>query len=298
MGYPVLRGSFVIRYPDQPRQGPQPDGDTVKFQPDTPGLVDTLPRCSGTPAQINSRGMSVRLEAIDALETHFDNDQQEFAGATAARDALLAQLGFTGVTFVPDVPNNVDHTDQDSVRGHVLSNGIDANGRMIGFIYKGVPAEPDGGQVFLDNPRVDTSVHATLLTAGPTYPAFYDTLPADLRAHLADVSRAARAAGSGSGHGSPPTPTAQQRSPVSGRWSSWSSGPNCSAAACPTSRLGSPTSTDSTPGCARTRSTVQVPGPGWVGQQQERVVHDVITAAGQTIQLTLRQPNYSGGNRG
>ena len=225
MGYPVLRGSFVIRYPDQPRQGPQPDGDTVKFQPDTPGLVDTLPRCSGTPAQINSRGMSVRLEAIDALETHFDNDQQEFAGATAARDALLAQLGFTGVTFVPDVPNNVDHTDQDSVRGHVLSNGIDANGRMIGFIYKGVPAEPDGGQVFLDNPRVDTSVHATLLTAGPTYPVFYDTLPADLRAHLADVSRAARAAGSGSGHGSPPTPTAQQRSPVSGRWSSWSSGP-------------------------------------------------------------------------
>ncbi|HEY4992723.1 MAG TPA: hypothetical protein VII33_11645, partial [Nakamurella sp.] len=77
MGYPVLRGSFVIRYPDQPRQGPQPDGDTVKFQPDTPGLVDTLPRCSGTPAQINSRGMSVRLEAIDALETHSDNDQQE-----------------------------------------------------------------------------------------------------------------------------------------------------------------------------------------------------------------------------
>jgi len=43
---------------------------------------------------------------------------------------------------------------------------------------------------------------------------------------------------------------------------------------------------------------VQVPGPGRVGQQQERVVHDVITAAGHTIQLTLRQPNYSGGNRG
>lgn len=36
---------------------------------------------------------------------------------------------------------------------------------------------------------------------------------------------------------------------------------------------------------------------GWVAQQ-ERVVHDVITAAGHTIQLTLRQPNYSGGNRG
>jgi len=182
MGYTVLRGSFVIRYPALPRQGPQPDGDTVKFQPDTPALVDPLPRRSGRPAQINSRGISVRLEAIDALETHFDNDHQELAGAIAARDALLAQLGFTGVTFFPDAPNNVDHTDQDSVRGYVLSNGIDANGRMIGFIYPGDPAEPDGAQVFLDNPRVDTSINAALLTAGLVYPAFYDTLPADLRA--------------------------------------------------------------------------------------------------------------------
>jgi len=98
---------------------------------------------------------------------------------------------------LPDAPNNVDHADQDSVRGYVLSNGIDANGRMIGFIYAGDPAEADGAQVFLDNPRVDTSINATLLNAGLTYPAFYDTLPADLRAHLADVSRAARTAGAG-----------------------------------------------------------------------------------------------------
>ena len=154
----------------------------MKFQPDTPTLVDTLPRRSGHLAQSNSRGISVRLEAIDALETHFDNDHQELAGANAARDALLTQLGFTGVTFFPDAPNNVDHADQDSVRGHVLSNGIDANGRMIGFIYPGDPAEPDGAQVFLDNPRVDTSINAALLTAGLVYPAFYDTLPADLRA--------------------------------------------------------------------------------------------------------------------
>ena len=63
----------------------------------------------------------------------------------------------------------------------MLSNGIDANGRMIGFIYPGDPAEPDGAQMFLDNPRVDTSVNVALLTAGLVYPAFYDTLPANLR---------------------------------------------------------------------------------------------------------------------
>ena len=73
--------------------------------------------------------------------------------------------------------------------------------------------------MFLDNPRVDNSINAALLTAGLVYPAFYDTLPADLRAHLADVSRAARAAGAGPGP--PPTPTVQRRSRIWLGWKSW-----------------------------------------------------------------------------
>jgi hypothetical protein len=88
--YTLLKGLFVIRYPDLPRQGPEPDGDTVKFLPDTPTLLEGLPRESGRPPHINARGVSVRLEAIDALETHFDEAHQELGGANAARDALLA----------------------------------------------------------------------------------------------------------------------------------------------------------------------------------------------------------------
>lgn len=71
MTYTLLQGSFVIRYGDAPRQGPEPDGDTVKFLPDQPALVDQLPRDSGHPARINAHGVSIRLEAIDALETHY-----------------------------------------------------------------------------------------------------------------------------------------------------------------------------------------------------------------------------------
>jgi hypothetical protein len=47
---------FVIRYADLPRRGPEPDGDMVKFLPDTPALVETLPRPSGRPPDINGRG--------------------------------------------------------------------------------------------------------------------------------------------------------------------------------------------------------------------------------------------------
>lgn len=199
MTYTLLTGEFVIRYPDLPRQGPEPDGDTIKFAPDTPALVESIPRISGRAPGINSRGVSVRLEAIDALETHFELAHQELAGANAARDELLLLLGFTNVAFFADLPNKVQTADQDRVRGHVLSNGIDANGRMIGFVYAGDPAQPDGSTVFLDPPLADRSINGQLLAAGAVYPAFYDTLPAQLRSHFAGQSRAARAAQPGLG---------------------------------------------------------------------------------------------------
>ncbi len=194
MSYMLLRGVFVIRYPDLPRQGPEPDGDTVKFRPDSPLLVEGLPRRSGTPPDINARGISVRLEAIDALETHFNEHHQELAGANAARDELLAQLGFTNVEFFADLPNKVESADQDELRGHVLSNGIDGNGRLIGFIYPGDNPLPDGSAIFVDNTLVDASINASLLRQGHSYPTFYATLPGSLRDYLAGVSRAARAA--------------------------------------------------------------------------------------------------------
>jgi endonuclease YncB( thermonuclease family) len=197
MPYTLLAGDVVIRYPDLPRGGPEPDGDTVKFAPDSPALVERLRRLSGHAPDLNARGISVRLEAIDALETHFAEAHQELAGANAARDELLARLGFTGVVFWADQPNKVESADQDCVRGHVLSNGIDANGRMIGFIYPGDAPEQDGTVVFLEPTRADESVNARLLAAGLAYPAFYTTLPAQLRTRFAEHSRAARAAGTG-----------------------------------------------------------------------------------------------------
>ncbi|MFG1710290.1 lamin tail domain-containing protein [Nonomuraea sp. M3C6] len=192
MSYTLLRGTFVIRYPDLPRQGPEPDGDTVKFLPDSPALVEGLPRRSGRPPNINGRGISVRLEAVDALETHFEETHQELAGANAARDELLRLLGFTNVRFWDDLPNKVQSADQDSLRGHVLTNGIDANGRLIAFVYPGDHPGTDGAEVFLDGPLADASVNGALLASGLVYPAFYATLPAELRTHLAGVSQAAR----------------------------------------------------------------------------------------------------------
>jgi hypothetical protein len=83
------------------------------------------------------------------------------------------------------------------VRGHVLSNGIDAHGRLIGFVGPGDAAEADGTQVFVDDARAQQTVNAALLAAGLVYPALYSSLPASLRELFAGSARAARAAGAG-----------------------------------------------------------------------------------------------------
>ena len=137
MAYTLIRGQFVIRYANNPNQGPEPDGDTVKFEADNLDLVRGLPKPSGRPPNINSRGgVNVRLEAIDALETHFEQKHQEKVGAYKARDELLHLLGFTNVQFFPGNPDRVKSASHDSLPGFVLSNGIDVNGRVIGFVYK------------------------------------------------------------------------------------------------------------------------------------------------------------------
>lgn len=69
-------------------------------------------------------------------QTHCEETHQRLDWAHAARDRLL---GFTGVEFFDDLPNKVRRADQDSIRGHVLSNGIDANGGLIAFVHGGRP---------------------------------------------------------------------------------------------------------------------------------------------------------------
>lgn len=198
MAYTLLHGEFVIRYDNRPlNQGPQPDGDTVKFKPTDPKLLKGLRQISGIPPDINTLGtISVRLEAIDALETHFKQTHQELDGGKLARDTLLAYLGFKDVVFVG---NNVESANHDQLPGYVLSNGIDANGRLIGFIFKGSNNEPgrDGSTVTLDTEHLDKSVNAKLLSDGHVYPAFYGTLSPNLRDHLAAKSKAARTAKKG-----------------------------------------------------------------------------------------------------
>jgi|SoiMethySBSTD1v2_1073268.scaffolds.fasta_scaffold1059957_1 endonuclease YncB( thermonuclease family) len=195
--YTVIHGQYRIHRADNPRQGPQPDGDTVRFEPNNLQLLNTLPRFSGRPPDIRSLGINVRYECIDTLETHFEQAHQNSAFGFAARDKNLAMLGYTNVVFLPDDPNIVATVDTDPLPGFVIANGIEANGRLLGLTYTGQPPAGDGERIFVDENILDQSVNAKLVQAGLAYVEPYDTMPISLINHMRTIIGTARKGGIG-----------------------------------------------------------------------------------------------------
>lgn len=198
MPYLHIRGEFHAYYPDDPRSGPEPDGDTLKFKPDTPTLVEQLQSEGFTASRFNTRGMiNLRFEGIDALEIHFEDLHQNLEWANAARDLVLDAVGFEDVHFFDDLPAKVRSIGKHPQRGHILAQSLDDNGRIVAFVYPGEGELPDGAEVTLSQDWVDRSLNVVLLQAGLAYPTFYTTMPDAMHQHMAAYSRDARQAGRG-----------------------------------------------------------------------------------------------------
>ena len=196
MPYTLIKGEFIIHYPDNPRSGPEPDGDTLKFRPFNRILIDNLPRSERPPRFTQSGITTLRFEGIDALETHFPVDgnkyHQHMELALEARDVLLQEMGFGEVEYFEDLPFKVRSVRNHPILGYILSNGVDPYGRSIAFVFKGDTDLPDGARVWADKDHIANSMNQLLLQKGMAYPSFYITLPADLREFLKETVKEAR----------------------------------------------------------------------------------------------------------
>lgn len=192
MPFTSIAGTFRVL-------GASPDGDSVRFYPDAP---DAWQR-AGLAARTNAAGgAQLRLDAIDALETHYSprsgpaswHQPAGLAGAASAR--LLELLGFGDITR--DDAGTVVAAIPEQVPGHILTRFVDKYGRPVAFAFTGdPPADPDLSQVWLDVDGLRESANHRLLSAGLVYPTFYSKLYVDLRAELAATAGAARAADEG-----------------------------------------------------------------------------------------------------
>lgn len=186
----VIKGEYRI-------VGTSPDGDSVRFYADDPDVWSTV----GIAARANATGgVQLRLDAVDALETHYTPPHghrwhQPAALAQGASAQLLTMLGFTQV--VRDAAGTVTSAVPDRQTGYILTGFADVYGRAVSLAFAGSRAGrgvPDGAAVYVGVPELRRSVNHSLLTAGWVYPTFYSRLFVDFREELAAVTVAARAA--------------------------------------------------------------------------------------------------------
>lgn len=186
----LIKGQYRIT-------GSEPDGDSVHFIPD---VSDAFGKLHMT-AHLGANGAAqLRLDAIDALETHYTptahgartmHQPLELAHAAGAR--LLELLGFTNVVRSGET---VTSATPDAAPGYILTRFADKYGRPVSLAYSGTIDRPDLQLVFTDVDLLRASVNHQLLAEGLVYPTFYSQLYPDLHADLtatADDAKAVKA---------------------------------------------------------------------------------------------------------
>jgi hypothetical protein len=178
--------------------GAAPDGDSVRFTPTEPDQWDLV----GGPHTVRrnaSGGAQLRLDGIDALETHYPtsggitHQPLEFGHQAAA--SLLDWLGFSGVSR--DGAEKVTAATPEQVPGYLLTRTADIYGRCVALAGRGPAPAASGSQVRVTPELLTETVNHHQLATGMAYPTFYRKLYPDLRATMTAAVDAARSAGAG-----------------------------------------------------------------------------------------------------
>ena len=183
MPFFVIKGTFHI-------EGYSPDGDSVRFRADN---KEHWAKLSGPSTELNAKDHAqLRFEAIDTLETHYQDTHQPLELAIGALEHLLEGLGITDVEW-NETGKRVTAAN-DGREGHILSRAAEENGRPVAFVYAGTSPAEDGSEIFLDVARMRQSLNHRALEDGVAYPTYYEGLFHDLREGLTEAVGRARQA--------------------------------------------------------------------------------------------------------
>lgn len=139
-------------------------------------------------------GAKIRLDGVDALETHYSPRgsvplHQPLALAHQAADELLRWLGFRGVQRDGE---EVTAATPDRLPGFLLTRGADLYGRCVALAGRGDPPGRSGAQINVNLTLLRRTANHRLVATGLAYPTFYLKLFPDLRRELAKQAQQAR----------------------------------------------------------------------------------------------------------
>ena len=162
--YKVIAGTFHVK-------GFQPDGDSIRFQATNQTNWDFFTWETGADKKIKKK--QLRVEAIDALETHYEGYHQPRAFALAALESMLEMLQITSVTYSLSLTQVVEAND--GKPGFIASATTDPFGRAVSYVFPKNTKLTDGAVVDSESLPVEDSVNFQLAREGLVYPTFYTT---------------------------------------------------------------------------------------------------------------------------
>ncbi len=162
--YKVIAGTFHVK-------GFQPDGDSIRFQANNPANWDFYKW--KTEADKATKKKQLRVESIDAMETHYDGYHQPRPFALAALESLLELLGIQSVTYSLGLTQIVDA--DDGKAGFIASATIDSFGRPVSYLFPKSAKLTDGAVMDSATLPIEDSLNFQLAREGLVYPTFYTT---------------------------------------------------------------------------------------------------------------------------
>jgi endonuclease YncB( thermonuclease family) len=162
--YKVIAGTFHVK-------GFQPDGDSIRFQALNPVNWDFFL----WPSELDriSKKKQLRIESIDAMETHYEGYHQPRPFAIAALESLLEMLEIKSVVYSIGITQIVNA--DDGKRGFIASATTDRFGRPVSYLFPKNAALTDGVVMDSSELPVEKSINFQLAREGLVYPTFYTT---------------------------------------------------------------------------------------------------------------------------
>jgi endonuclease YncB( thermonuclease family) len=167
----------------------EPDGDSMRFIPHDPSLLDGLPNHEFARPNQYDHSLQLRFEGIDAPELHFGGYAQ--VRGDTARDRLLGWMGFE---VKLEGPAKVASSRPHFVEGTILTRAFDGHGRVLAYVLIH-PCELRSGQEVTEEaclPAIAASMNGRLVAEGEAYPLAYSGTPREHTHWMREKARAAR----------------------------------------------------------------------------------------------------------
>ena len=179
--YKVIKGHYhVRRY--------APDGDSIRFKAEDHTNWDFFTwENSSEKAKAKKQ---LRLEVIDALETHYQGFRQPHAFAIAALETLLSILGITGIKYNIAVTRIIEANDEKP--GYIVSSTVDTFNRPVSFAFGNIDGLNDGATIQGDEIPIERSINYIIARDGLAYPTYYSGIEDSIREKFTKVIEDAR----------------------------------------------------------------------------------------------------------